>query len=114
MLTLASETRAGIDLVSLSSRVEQERLARALHEHAGGRLVADGRACADGEPRREPKLAVDGEPIAGPLFRGLDADSLGDRAARRSRTAATARSRSASPCAACRRRRSRPAATTTR
>ena len=37
-----------------------------------------------------------------------------DRAARRSRTAATGRSRSASPCAASRRRRSRPAAISTR
>ncbi len=49
-LTLASEARAGIDLVSLSSRVEAERLAALLYEHAGRRMVAACRACADGEP----------------------------------------------------------------
>ena len=32
------------------------------------------------ESLSEPKLAVDGEAIDGPLFRGLDEDSLGDRA----------------------------------
>ena len=65
------------------------------------------------ESLSEPKLAIDGEAVDGPLFRGFDADSArlapvtienrGDRPLD-----------AASPSAACRRRPSRPAATATR
>ena len=75
MLTLASETRSGIDLVSLSSRVEQERVTRrytSTQEDAWSLMAAHALM----ESLSEPKLAVDGEVISGPLFRGLDEDSL--------------------------------------
>ncbi len=74
-LTLASETRTGIDLVSLSSRVETERLAASYtstQEDAWSLLAAHALM----ESLSEPKLVVDGEPLNGPLFRSLDADSL--------------------------------------
>ena len=75
MLTLASETRAGIDLVSLSSRVEQERAAASYtstQEDAWSLMAAHALM----ESLSEPKLVVDGEPLNGPLFRGLDEESL--------------------------------------
>ena len=74
-LTLASETRTGIDLVSLSNRVETERLAvsyTSTQEDAWSLLAAHALM----ESLSEPKLVVDGEPLKGPLFRSLDADSL--------------------------------------
>lgn len=74
-LALASEARAEIDLISLSSRVEQERLAKrytSTQEDAWSLLAA----YALMESLSEPRLAIDGEPISGPLFRGFDADSL--------------------------------------
>jgi uncharacterized protein YfaS (alpha-2-macroglobulin family) len=74
-LTLASETRAGIDLVSLSSRVESERLASSYtstQEDAWSLMAAHALM----ESLSEPKLVVDGAPLSGPLFRGLDEESL--------------------------------------
>ncbi len=74
-LTLASEARAGIDLVSLSSRVEAERLAAShtsTQEDAWSLMAAHALM----ESLSEPKLVVDGEPLNGPLFRSLDAESL--------------------------------------
>ncbi len=75
VLTLASEAKAGIDLISLSSRVEQGRIAArytSTQEDAWSLMAAHALM----ESLSEPKLAVDGEVISGPLFRGLDADSL--------------------------------------
>ena len=74
-LTLASETRSGIDLVSLSSRVETERLAAtytSTQEDAWSLMAAHALM----ESLSEPKLVVDGEPLKGPLFRSLDEASL--------------------------------------
>jgi alpha-2-macroglobulin len=74
-LTLASETRAGIDLVSLSQRVEDERLHdsyTSTQEDAWSLLAAHALM----ESLSEPKLVVDGDPLNGPLFRSLDEESL--------------------------------------
>jgi alpha-2-macroglobulin len=75
MLTLASEARAGIDLVSLSSVVESERQ-RAAHtstqEDAWSLLAAHALM----QSLSPPELLIDGSPVEGPLFRSLDADSL--------------------------------------
>ncbi len=74
-LTLASETRSGIDLVSLSGRVETERLASSYtstQEDAWSLMAAHALM----ESLSEPKLVVDGEPLKGPLFRSLDDQSL--------------------------------------
>ncbi|MBA3519412.1 MAG: alpha-2-macroglobulin, partial [Rhizobiales bacterium] len=76
MLTLASETRTGIDLVSLSRRVEQERQSSphtSTQEDAWSLLAANALM----ESLAAPNLLVDGEPIQGPLFRNLEADRLG-------------------------------------
>ena len=74
-LTLASEARAGIDLVSLSSYVEEERANdryTSTQEDAWSLLAAHALM----ESLSEPKLVVDGEPLNGPLFRSLDEGSL--------------------------------------
>ena len=79
VLTLASEARSGIDLVSLSTRVEQQRVTRrytSTQEDAWSLMAAHALM----ESLSEPKLAVDGELISGPLFRGLDAGQPRDRA----------------------------------
>ena len=76
VLTLASEARASIDLISLSSRVEQERLAAkytSTQEDAWSLMAAHALM----ESLSEPRLEVDGQPLNGPLFRSFDADSLG-------------------------------------
>jgi uncharacterized protein YfaS (alpha-2-macroglobulin family) len=75
MLTLASETRAEIDLVSLSNRVEQERLASrhtSTQEDAWSLMAAHALM----QSLSGPRLSVDGDPVAGPLFRSFDANSL--------------------------------------
>lgn len=74
-LTLASEARAGIDLVSLSSYVERERANdryTSTQEDAWSLLAAHALM----ESLSEPKLVVDGEPLNGPLFRNLDENTL--------------------------------------
>ncbi len=74
-LALASESKAGIDLVSLSSRVEAERVAASYtstQEDAWSLLAAHALM----ESVSEPKLVVDGETLNGPLFRALDEKSL--------------------------------------
>ncbi len=81
ILTLASESRADIDFVSLTSRVEQDRAAArytSTQEDAWSLLAAHALM----QSLSEPHLTVDGEPIAGPLFRSLDAESLATAAAR--------------------------------
>ena len=75
---------------------------RALYQHAGGRLVADGGACADGEPRRararwSTASRWKARSSAASTRTSLAAAPLVDREPRRPR-----RRRSASPCAACR------------
>ena len=107
ILTLASEADAEVDLVSLSSRVEQERQAArytSTQEDAWSLMAAHALM----QSLSEPQLAVDGEAVEGPLFRGLDADSLaiepldienrgdrpvdvGDQCARRSRRSGAGR-----------------------
>jgi uncharacterized protein YfaS (alpha-2-macroglobulin family) len=75
MLTLASETRTGIDVVSLSKRVEQDRQNSrytSTQEDAWSLMAAHALM----ETLAPPSLVVDGEPVKEPLFRGLDADSL--------------------------------------
>ncbi len=75
MLTLASETGTGIDLVSLSRRVEQERQSSvytSTQEDAWSLMAAHALM----ENFAAPNLVVDGEPLEGPLFRNLDAESL--------------------------------------
>ena len=75
-LTLASESRAQIDLISLSNRVEQQRLAArytSTQEDAWSLMAAHALM----ESLSEPQLVVDGDPLQGPLFRRLDADSIG-------------------------------------
>jgi uncharacterized protein YfaS (alpha-2-macroglobulin family) len=75
ILTLASEARAEIDFVSLSNRVEEERLAASYtstQEDAWSLLAAHALMQAFSEPQ----LTVDGEPLSGPLFRSLDAEGL--------------------------------------
>jgi len=75
-LTLASESHASIDLISLSSRVEQQRInARytSTQEDAWSLMAAHALM----ESLSEPRLVVDGEPLTGPLFRSLDADGIG-------------------------------------
>jgi len=75
VLTLASETRAELDLVSLARRVEQER------QNAGHTSTQEDAwslmaAHALMENLAEPQLAVDGVPLDGPLFRSLEPDGL--------------------------------------
>jgi uncharacterized protein YfaS (alpha-2-macroglobulin family) len=75
ILTLASEARAEIDLVSLSSRVEEDRLTAqytSTQEDAWSLLAAHALMQASSEP----SLMVDGERTSGPLFRSLDAEGL--------------------------------------
>jgi hypothetical protein len=75
MLTLASETKAGIDLVALSRRVEQERQSSphtSTQEDAWSLMAANALM----QNLAAPNLAVDGEPVAGPLFRNVDAVEL--------------------------------------
>ena len=75
ILTLASEARAEIDLVSLSNRVADDRLAArytSTQEDAWSLLAAHALM----KSLSAPRLTFDGEPIAGPLFRSLEADSL--------------------------------------
>jgi uncharacterized protein YfaS (alpha-2-macroglobulin family) len=75
VLTLASETRTGIDLISLSRRIENERQSArytSTQEDAWSLMAAHALM----QSLSAPELAVDGEPITGPLFRGLDAESL--------------------------------------
>jgi hypothetical protein len=75
MLTLASETRTGIDLVSLSRRVEQERQNSphtSTQEDAWSLMAAHALM----ESLSQPQLVADGEPVNGPLFRGLEAEAL--------------------------------------
>ena len=75
MLTLASETKTGIDLVSLSRRVEQERQSSphtSTQEDAWSLLAANALM----ENIAEPQLAIDGEAVAGPLFRNFEATEL--------------------------------------
>jgi uncharacterized protein YfaS (alpha-2-macroglobulin family) len=75
ILTLASEANAEIDLVSLSSRIEQERLAArhtSTQEDAWSLMAAHALM----QSLAAPELVVDGEAVDGPLFRGLDADAL--------------------------------------
>jgi uncharacterized protein YfaS (alpha-2-macroglobulin family) len=75
ILTLASETRTDIDLISLSRRVERGRVnARytSTQEDAWSLMAAHALM----QSLARPELAVDGEPLEGPLFRGVDAESL--------------------------------------
>jgi uncharacterized protein YfaS (alpha-2-macroglobulin family) len=75
MLTLASESGADIDLISLSRRVEQDRQAErytSTQEDAWSLMAAHALM----QSLAAPNLIVDGEPLEGPLFRGLDAESL--------------------------------------
>jgi uncharacterized protein YfaS (alpha-2-macroglobulin family) len=75
MLTLASETRTGIDLVSLSRRIEQERQNSphtSTQEDAWSLMAAHALI----ESSSQPQLVADGEPVNGPLFRGLEAEAL--------------------------------------
>jgi uncharacterized protein YfaS (alpha-2-macroglobulin family) len=75
MLTLASETRTDIDLIRLSRQVETRRLRSpytSTQEDAWSLMAAHALM----QSLARPDLAVDGEPLKGPLFRGLDAESL--------------------------------------
>jgi uncharacterized protein YfaS (alpha-2-macroglobulin family) len=75
MLTLASEARANIDLISLSRRVEADRQAErytSTQEDAWSLMAAHALM----QSLAAPHLVVDGAPLSGPLFRGLDAESL--------------------------------------
>ena len=75
MLTLASETRTDIDLLDLSRRIEAER-ERARYTSTQEDAWSLMAAHALMETLDPPELVVDGEPLDGPLFRGLDAESL--------------------------------------
>ena len=113
MLTLASETRTGIDLISLSSRVERERgSARytSTQEDAWSLLAAHALI----ESLAEPELMVNGERAGRPALPRPRRGRPRRRAARRGKPRRPRRSRSASPCAACRSTRSRRAAISTR
>ncbi|HEX9835414.1 MAG TPA: alpha-2-macroglobulin family protein, partial [Alphaproteobacteria bacterium] len=75
ILTLASETRSGVDLASLAERVERARQGArytSTQEDAWSLMAAHALM----ESLSKPRLAVNGEPVDGPLFRGIDADSL--------------------------------------
>jgi hypothetical protein len=77
ILTLASESRAEIDLVSLAQRVAEDRLAArytSTQEDAWSLLAAHALI----ERLSEPRLTVDGAPLKGALFADLDADNLAD------------------------------------
>jgi uncharacterized protein YfaS (alpha-2-macroglobulin family) len=77
VLTLASEARAGIDLISLSSEVERDRQSKrytSTQEDAWSLLAAHALM----QRLSEPSLVVDGEPIVGRLFRSFEADGLED------------------------------------
>ncbi|MGH6926614.1 MAG: MG2 domain-containing protein [Propylenella sp.] len=75
ILTLASESRAEIDLVSLATRVAEDRLAArytSTQEDAWSLLAAHALMQSVSQPR----LSVNGEPVNGPLFRSLEAENL--------------------------------------
>jgi uncharacterized protein YfaS (alpha-2-macroglobulin family) len=74
-LTLASETKTGVDVLALTRRIEAERQAStytSTQEDAWSLLAAHALMTS----LAAPDLQVDGEALKGPLFRNLDADSL--------------------------------------
>jgi uncharacterized protein YfaS (alpha-2-macroglobulin family) len=95
MLTLASETKASIDLVALSRRVEQERQSSphtSTQEDAWSLMAANALM----QNLAAPNLVVDGEPVAGRCSATSTPPAWRLRRSG-SRTAASARWKSASP-----------------